>query len=507
MKVRPRKIIWILLAFIIAALLPLLVVAKGGIYTTTKHGNTSTGVYRITTEPIGACSQCHYEHASYGGTSTGGPYNYLLFADNTNSLCYTASGAGPCHNTNGALGIYQGSAIYNQSAHANSSSMVWPGPTPPARPLGDWGKCVNCHNPHGYKDGTGLIPNMAIAREENLCFTCHDGSPAKGVQTDFSKTVHHPVVNTDPNRRGPGTRSVECDDCHNPHAAKSPAHTYSTTATSTRNQISNPLIKASGIQFNYAGLGNFAAPTSGNFTFVPSTTGATYEYQICFKCHSSYNNWQGAGGPPRGISSNGTAVNPLETDVAQEFNPNNKSGHPVVTGLDNYPNSTVISGKKGLLAAALKAPWNTSIGQQTMMCSDCHNTDAGSLAAQGPHGSAVQFMLRTPNSANWPNVTLSTFNTSWCANCHNNSAGAGHTEGGHSSYRCYVCHIVIPHGGKMSRLIADNDTMPARYAYNNILSTQNVQAFTKSATTGYSTSSCKAQCYADHQTTTPSENW
>jgi hypothetical protein len=119
-------------------------------------------------------------------------------------------------------------------------------------------------------------------------------------------------------------------------------------------------------------------------------------------------------------------------------------------------------------------------------------------------------MLRGPNSGNWPNVTLSNFNTSWCANCHNNFTNVPH-GGSHGSYQCYRCHIVIPHGGKLSRLIADNDAMPARYAWNNTLSitgsTGNVQAFTKAAVSSYQQSSCKAQCYNGHSTTNPTENW
>jgi len=175
------------LCILVLMFLPYFSVGQRGIYTSTKHGNTSTGVYRINTEPRGACSQCHYQHASSSGPSTGGPYEYALFAANANPLCYT------CHNTSSALFIYQGATVYNQSSHATSSSVVWPGPTPPARPLGNWGKCVNCHNPHGYKDTTGLIPNMAFSREENLCLTCHDGSPAsKNINAPISKTLQAP---------------------------------------------------------------------------------------------------------------------------------------------------------------------------------------------------------------------------------------------------------------------------------------------------------------------------
>ena len=250
-----------------------------------------------------------------------------------------------------------------------------------------------------------------------------------------------------------------------------------------------------------------AVAYSGNYLPVAS---ATYEYQICFKCHSSYA-W-GTGTPPNGLSPNGTALTPVQTDAAQEFNPNNKSGHPVVTGMDNYPNSTVVGGKRGLLAAAMKAPWATNIGTQTMMCSDCHNTDASTPAAQGPHGSASQFMLRGANAANWPAVTLANFSTSWCANCHNDSAGVPHTEGNHrtGSVYCYTCHIVVPHGGKVSRLIVTagaTSNMPARYAYNNNKANTGITQFTKAATGSYSeNSSCRTSC-GHHSSGTGTETW
>ena len=246
-----------------------------------------------------------------------------------------------------------------------------------------------------------------------------------------------------------------------------------------------------------------ATATAGNYTLLAS---ATNEYQICFKCHTGYS-WGAT--PPNGNSPNGSAVNPVETDVAQEFSPMNLSGHPITTGLNNYPNSKT---PKALAAAALKAPWNVNVGTQTMMCSDCHDatsTNYVASAAQGPHGSANQFMLRGPNAANWPNVT--TFSTSWCANCHNDNVSMSGHANHHSAGGCNTCHVVIPHGSKMSRLIADQDgSMPARYALNSSKSTTivKVTSFTKSSTTSYGTGNCRTSC-GEHSsgTSTSMENW
>ena len=41
---------------------------------------------------------------------------------------------------------------------------------------------------------TNDYPNLLVEREENLCYTCHDGSPAtKNLRANFTKTYKHPV--------------------------------------------------------------------------------------------------------------------------------------------------------------------------------------------------------------------------------------------------------------------------------------------------------------------------
>jgi predicted CXXCH cytochrome family protein len=157
------------------------------------------------------------------------------------------------------------------AAHMNAlTSALWPGgqygTTFPA--ITDTtlrGGCENCHNAHGWPVAGNPSSNydkMLVDTEENLCLTCHDsdGPAAKDVKTDFAKTLHHPVSDTDP-LRSPG-RSVECNDCHNAHKAQNGTRNYSATATSTRNNVSNAptLLGASGVAVDYSTLGNFVAP-------------------------------------------------------------------------------------------------------------------------------------------------------------------------------------------------------------------------------------------------------
>ena len=209
---------------------------------------------------------------------------------------------------------------------------------------------------------------------------------------------------------------------------------------------------------------------------------ASQELQICFKCHAGTNSSTGGG-----LITAPTAAAAF-TDLSLEFNPNIKSGHPIITGLNNYPNSLA---PKALTAAKMKAPWNVNVGTQVMTCSDCHVTDTA--ASKGPHGSAVKWMLSGTNKA-WPYTTtagngtstgtlftVATYSTNngtanglFCLNCHtvtasNNWHSSGDVSGGqHGSnaiMACASCHVRIPHGGKISRLLQTTNA-PARYKSN-----------------------------------------
>jgi hypothetical protein len=247
---------------------------------------------------------------------------------------------------------------------------------------------------------------------------------------------------------------------------------------------------------------------------------ATAEWQVCFKCHSS---WAFGASPPTGTS--GLA----ETDLAQEFNSNNRSAHPVVNTLNAQTGSIAT---KALQASQLLAPWSASPGAQTMTCTDCHNTDAASPAAQGPHGSAVVFMLAGANKA-WPFTaagttgTLRNVGTSetglgtadglFCRNCHPqpNSAGSNalhrlvgqYNSGGggqHATnfWTCVGCHIRVPHGGKVSRLIVTTNA-PARYKG---VSSVPMTGFTKGAKDSYGFTSFSRSC-SQHGSGTGAEAW
>jgi predicted CxxxxCH...CXXCH cytochrome family protein len=387
--------------------------------------------------------------------------------------------------------------------------------------------------PHSSDFGSLLAGSLTAAG--NMCMNCHGTGTAnrsgKDIATDAAKAQGHggrlnasnthDTVREDASTFASGAfnganRHVTCADCHDPHSAgkvRAAAGPGGGTIAAT-----SPLNGASGAKFSATLPANWTAPTATNMQFVNP---ATAEYQICFKCHSA---WAFGATPP---AATATPSGLAGTDVAMEFNPNNKAGHPVVASN---------AGAKALAAGQLIAPWNTGAGTQLMTCSDCHNTDAASTSAQGPHGSAVRFMLAGTNKA-WPYTVagatsgtlfkLSTSGTGagtanglFCLNCHpaTNSTGSnslhrntnlnGGQHGGNANIpACTSCHIRIPHGGKVSRLLVTTNA-PARYK----VGTPNFASITKGATKdSYSTSAfpagfARGGC-STHSSTAGAELW
>lgn len=420
------------------------------------------------------------------------------------------------------------------------------------------GNCYHCHEMHASYQGAAPAPAagspdiyLGFEEEEVLCFGCHGSggigsvtAPNGTIGTIMARAYGHgtgttlnvtgnsgrhranettvtPVVNT---------AHVECTDCHNPHRARVDATGRHTVGTNLID-VPGPLEGVSGVEFspypsNWANLISWPAAAG-----VQPYATATKEYQICFKCHSSANantdDWDG-------VASGAGAW----TDTALEFNRLNPSYHPIVDTLGNGPNVLTTNGApKGLVAAQLLAPWNATPGTNLMYCSDCH--ESGTAAPFGPHGSTVKWMLRgtytnwpfrasadngtaTGTASNWAYLTNGgTEDDTFCQNCHpdTNSASSNnvHTTGDHKNAtdgRCLTCHIRVPHGGKVSRLINAATTasnLPARYWPNGAGAgfTPEMHRFNKGTRTGYggSNSNCSVRtCRGSHNIGT-GESW
>ena len=185
---------------------------------------------------------------------------------------------------------------------------------------------------------------------------------------------------------------------------------------------------------------------------------ATKEYEICFKCHSGVNGtltWGALEGPS------------AWTDPGIEFNPENKSAHPVVRTLNELSSSP-------LNTNWLLSPWNANAGNQTMYCSDCHAADSTEPdKSSGAHNSGIKWMLAGTNKS-WPyqgtaSNGMSAVTGTWtlgnsatnagtadglfCLNCHPVTNTNDTHKTANQTIACVSCHIRVPHGGKVPRLI------------------------------------------------------
>lgn len=392
----------------------------------------------------GECTQCHEPHASFGGSEAppsaagdAGPDLYLALKEYGTSANY-ANLCWYCHekfiNINGSgsppgkgrWSFYQGMTVYQSSSHYLNSNFYWPGTSgDPAviwprqsrsgQPSGNKGSCLNCHSPHGVKEGGAstafdisavptsptdlhlaannasvstdyLIPRQLIAWEEALCENCHDasGPSTKNIQDEINKrspspssVPHsgHPVDDTGLAGRHVAseslpitTKHVECYDCHNPHAVSSTNRVEGMKFVDIAGTVHDP-------------AAGFRQP---------------FVYEICLKCHgNSFNTFipdQTAtntlaelGGTLRTtVAQYGCApnINPassctdgsnkrLEFDTAT--NPadgfggtlaGNRAYHPVAA-----PGRNTSAALNNQLLGGLT---NTS----TINCTDCHNNEA-----------------------------------------------------------------------------------------------------------------------------------
>lgn len=424
------------------------------------------------------CQTCHDPHNNQHGS--------FLRISNTNAALCTF-----CHTKPG----------WSNSIH-NTSAQLYTPPRGTITSVGEW-SCRNCHTAHG---GAGS-PYLLNRVEEQTCFTagCHgQTSPApttKNIQTTLAKTYRHPTADVNGKHRNPDNatslnvpnRHAECADCHNAHEATKGLHTTGT------NQVSNVLRGVRGVVPGPAVA--WTQPTT--FTQLES---AVQENQICFTCHSYY----GFGVAPDGVS---TIVGPSGeylTDQAMEFNPENRSAHPVRVGSLSQTGARV---PRGLSSAQMTPQWN-AVGTQTMYCSDCHGNDEATSATvpRGPHGANSRFML-TGGAKYWPTNAFGELwslddirrnRNNWqsdlfCVNCHTLSSSPTWTNNAHAQdqhhapeVKCVTCHVAVPHGAKRSRLIGyASDVAPYNYSGIGTYERLVITGFQKAATRNdYARSSC-----------------
>lgn len=363
------------------------------------------------------CTTCHDPHDDKFG-------KFLAKDNRFSALCTT------CHQITG----------WATSKHATSTYSVvgilprLPKTFPNYPQMDEWG-CETCHTPHFAPTAEELLNFTSTGPDPFSCTSagCHSAdpgpphtpgpiSPARVSTTVLADiagqmrkiSAHHEQPNAfgkvQPLRQT-GSGGVTCADCHNPHKI--------TDTPASPPYVSGMLLDVPGVDRNGGDVEH-----------------ATYEYEVCFKCHSE--NQQGIATIPRVVSTVNTRLS---------FDPQNESYHPVISigGNVNVP--------------SIPSPLNPS-GRATdqIYCSTCHADDEG--VSNGPHGSQFRPILKeryeladnTPE--NYENYAL-------CYRCHSQASilsdnsfrkkmtGQTGNGGGHSGHLdngapCAVCHD--PHG-------------------------------------------------------------
>jgi predicted CXXCH cytochrome family protein len=442
----------------------------------------------------GDCVKCHYmgDHKS-GTVKLLDPdqgflniYSYNpLNKSGVESFCLN------CHDANGSNGDV--TPFSDNVTVPVIDQAMWTASSHKTTGTANANTCLACHdNGHGSAKSTllAVLPNQNAAtaadpdvEEEEFCLTCHSGG-AGGIASKKVHLAFSTYTNTDNAGTQTGTitryfkhdptksyrkhvngetggaafaaggtqRHVECVDCHNPHGA--------VAGTATAPTLLPTLTGATGVEPSYTGIG---APTS--FTWMSPVT---QEYQVCFKCHSSYTTLPTY--LPDGISNQTfvadglkkltTSINgqtPDSRDMALQYNPNAASFHPVMAAGKNL----------NVLATAFRNGWTFS---SRMYCTNCHNNPLATTPGHGngPHGSSNLHLLDKGNTgtAQYNTVHASQGGNAneVCTKCH-----AGPTDGSPSRFtkhayhasptgtakaECYACHD--SHGSEAFHLINFN---------------------------------------------------
>ncbi|MHC5026744.1 MAG: cytochrome c3 family protein [Planctomycetota bacterium] len=275
--------------------------------------------------------------------------------------------------------------------------------------------CRDCHKTHSAPSGPFLLnaPDTSTT-----CLGCHDGGTtgAVNILAELQRfSAHDGFAGVARALRQGGKKAAEqsfahgtCADCHEPHTMSSgpPA--------------SAPNIAAS-----------MGRPTGMSLSGA-TVEQASFEYEVCFRCH---------GDQPVGDGFRLVSRQIAQTSTARQFDPSNPSFHPVVA-----------AGRNGDVPS-LRSGWTEG---SLVLCSDCHGSDtsrkAGGSGPNGVHGS------------NYPGLLLGRYETiddtpessaayALCYRCHERDGYDGilsdrsfphSTHVVDSRTPCSVCHD--PHG-------------------------------------------------------------
>jgi predicted CXXCH cytochrome family protein len=319
-----------------------------------------TGPVKLDSNSQMQCTSCHDPHNDQFG-------DFLVMDNSGSALCLTchtaASWAGSAHNLSTL-----------QLTGAAAKLAVQSGPKKHVKTVAA-NACSNCHSPH---KAAGRQQLLRTPRQEQGCFTCHNGTvDRQNIEAEFNKLSVHPVlqssrVQLSGNSMLASSRQVTCSDCHNSHAAKN-------TIVAAPG-ASGPILGVKGITISGAG-----------------TSSSKFEYELCLRCHGD------------SAVRTPSVVDRLvpQRNLRLAFSPANSSFHPVARAgtSSNVP--------------SLLSPYTTG---RMIKCTDCHNNDqgpgAGGNGPRGPHGSAFAPLLER-QLITTDHMSESLANYALCYKCHN----------------------------------------------------------------------------------------
>jgi predicted CXXCH cytochrome family protein len=283
--------------------------------------------------------------------------------------------------------------------------------------------CGSCHAAH---DAQGPMLLQEPDPQSSNCFRCHDGTGASSdVQSDWSSPsipVNDPASSswyshpaTSPSNHtsaredefgGTLNRHAVCADCHQPHLADGTRPVNSVGGWSA----SGPIAGASSVA-----VVNSAAGTAPAYTLQVTST---FEYELCFKCHSGFTNLpaQDPSHPSR-----------WALDKGIELNPANVSYHPVEAAGKNQTSAMTLS-------LAGTSPYKLWVFEtdDTIRCQSCHGES--SVVDQLPKP-AVDASLDNHASAN-RGILIAPYKDRTL-----NERGLYQAQ---NFALCYVCHAEAP---------------------------------------------------------------
>jgi len=391
------------------------------------------------------CTSCHDAHVER--------VNFLHMDPIKGALCTT------CHQPNG----------WTSSTHATSTA-TWTGTgTNPWPTKGGYSNvadnaCASCHRTHAAGHGKSLL---AQPGERANCTVCHTGTVAKptfNLSSEFGKISHHPIEANEwthtPNE-DPSTmpRHVACADCHNAHA--------SDASTAVAPNVTGRL---KGVR----GIDQGGAPV----------TVATYEQEICYKCHGT-------------ISATSVGIERQDNirNARLQFAPTNLSYHPIAA-----------VGRNTTIPDTSFTPGYTASSR--IGCGSCHNnndwTNDGTKPA-GPHGSNYKPLLEKEYNADSV-VIESPQSFALCYKCHDRTALMTTGKFPHAQHlsnttvptntaSCAACHD--PHGSRNQSHLINFMLFDGTALRNPVVTASgaNPIQYTKTATGG----NCTLMCHGkDH---------